>query len=105
VNSLFGRFSWGLRGIENKLMQLLELGSHMVFPVAEILIMNIWRILNETFYLYEDDTEKISLVSEALKNAFYAIRSLIHLGSAWRKANEPSDSEYTGEDSKSQLDR
>jgi len=51
-----------------------------------------------------DDTEKtggLHSVVEAINNAFYAIRSLIHIGYAYRNVHEPSDSEYTGENSRS----
>lgn len=108
TNSLFGRFSWGLLGMEDKLMALLQRGSHVVFPMAEILVMNIWRMLRQILDLHEDDTEKgggAHPVSEAINNAFYAIRSLIQLGKAYRNAHESSDSEYTAEDSRSQLAR
>jgi len=85
TNSLFGRFSWGLLGMEGRLMLLLERGSDIVFPAAEVLIMNIWRMLKKLLDLDEDDSEKSSRVqsaAEAINNAFYAIRSLIHLGKA-----------------------
>jgi len=105
---LFGRFSWGLRGMEDKLMALLGRGSHVFFPMAEILIMNIWRMLKLVLDLHEDDTAKggsAHPVLEAINNAFYAIRSLIELGKAYRNSHESSDSEYTAEDSRSLLAR
>jgi len=109
ASSLSGTFtSWGWLGIEDKLMVLLEMGSNMVFPVAEILVMNIFRMLREILDLHGDDTEKnggISSIIEAINNAFYAIRSLIHLGKAYQNAYERSDSDYTGEDSRSALAR
>jgi len=109
ASSLSGRFtSWGWLGIEDKLMVLLQMGSNMVFPVAEILIMNIFRMLRELLDMQGDDTEKnggISSIIEAINNAFYAIRSLIHLGKAYQNAYERSDSDYTGEDSRSALAR
>jgi len=44
ANSLFGSFGSGLLRIEEKLMVLLEMGA-MVYPLAEILIVNIWGML------------------------------------------------------------
>merc|ERR1719285_1118407 len=76
------------------------MGSNALFPVIEILVMNIWRMLREFLNLHADDTEKIGglrSVIEAINNAFYAIRSLIHLGKAYHNAQEPSDSDYTGD--------
>jgi len=108
ANSLIGSFGSGLLGIEEKLMVLLEMGSHMVYPVAEVLIVNIWRMLREILDLHGDDTGKSAgmySIVEAISNAFYAIRSLIHLENAYRNAHEPSDSDYTGEDSRSLLER
>jgi len=104
TNSLFGRFSWGLLGFEGRLMVLLERGSDIVSPVAEILIMNSWRLLKRLLDLNEDDTEKSGRVysaAKAINNAFYAIRSLIHLGKAYRKMHELSDGEYIAEDLRS----
>jgi len=100
TNSLFGGSSWGLFGIEERLVVLLQMGSKMVFPVIEVLVMNIWRMLRELLTLQGDDTEKVGglcSVIDAINNAFHAIRSLIHLGNAYRNAQEPSDSEYTGD--------
>lgn len=108
ANSVFGRFSWGFLGMEDRLMVLLEMGSHMVYPAAEILMMNIWRLLREILDLHDTDIEKsgrMHSVVEALNNALNAIRSLIQLGNAYRNAHERSDSEYTGEDSRSLLER
>jgi len=87
---------------------LLEMGSHMVFPAAEILMMNTWRLLREILDLHDNDTDKngtMHSVVEAMNNAVNAIRSLIQLGNAYKNAHEPSDSEYTAEDSRSQLER
>jgi len=100
TNSLFGGSGWGLFGIEDKLVVLLQMGSKMVFPVIEVLVMNIWRMLREVLSLHWDDTEKVGglcSVIDAINNAFHAIRSLIHLGNAYRNAQEPSDSDYTGD--------
>jgi len=105
TSSMFGSSSWGLFHIENRLMVLLQMGSSMVYPVIEVLVMNLWRMLREILNLHWDDTEKVgglSSVIDAINNAFYAIRSLIHLGNAYRNAQEPSDSDYTG-DSRSVL--
>jgi hypothetical protein len=104
TSSFFGGFTWGLLGIENILIVLLERGSHTVFPVAEILIMNIWRMLKDVLDLHVNESGKTSgthAAAEAISNAFYAIRSLIHLGKAYRNAHESSDSEYTAEESRS----
>jgi len=104
TNSLFGSFGSGLLGIEDRLIDLLEKSSHVVFPVAEILITNIWRMLRLILDMHKDDTEKrggVYSVAEAINNAFSAIISLIHLGKAYRNAHESSDSEYTTEDSRS----
>jgi len=106
ASSLFGSFTLGFFGMEGRLMVLLQMGSNTVFPVIEILVMNIWRMLREFLNLHGDDTEKIGglrSVIEAINNAFYAIKSLIHLGKAYRNAQEPSDSDYTGGDSRSVL--
>lgn len=106
ASSLFGSFTFGLFGMEGRLMMLLQMGSGTLYPVIEILVMNIWRMLREFLNLHGDDTEKIGglrSVIEAINNAFYAIRSLIHLGKAYRNAQEPSDSDYTGGDSRSVL--
>jgi len=105
---LLGSFGLGLLGMEEKLMVLLEMGSNMVYPVAENLIVHIWRMLREILDLHEDDTDKsgrIFLVIDAISNAFDAIRSLIHLGKAYSDAHEPSDSDYTGENSRLLLER
>jgi len=102
--SRFGRFSWGLFGIEDRIKVLLERGSHLAFPISEILLMNIWRMLKHLLELNENDTEKshgMHSVAEAINNAFCAIRSLIHLGKAYRNAHESSDSEYTAQDLRS----
>jgi len=108
TQSLFGGFSWGiLGGMEGRLITLLEMGSNIVFPVAEVMIMHIWRMLREILDLHWDDTEKVGglrSVVEAINNAFYAIRSLIHLGYAYRNAREPSDREYIGDETRSLLD-
>lgn len=68
--------------------------------------MSIWRMLREIFD-QGDDTEKggLSPVVDAINNAFYAIRSLIHLGKAYQNAHEQSDSDYTGDDSRSAIIR
>jgi len=87
---------------------LMEMGSHMVFPAAEILMMNIWRLLREILDLQGNDIDKngrMNSVVEAITNALNAIRSLIQLGNAYKNAHEPSDSEYTAGDSISQLER
>jgi hypothetical protein len=105
TSSLFGSFSWGFFGMEDRLMVLLQMGSKMVFPVIEVIIMNIWRMLREFLNLHVDDTQKVGglrSVIDAINSAFSAIRSLIHLGTAYRNAQEPSDSDYTG-NSRSQL--
>jgi len=63
-------------------------------------------MLRKLLDLNEDDSEKSSRVhslAEVINNAFYAIRSLVHLGKAYRNAHESSDSEYTNEDSRSLL--
>lgn len=68
--------------------------------------MYMWGMLRNLLDLNEDDTEKsgsVYSVAEVINNAFYMIRSLIHLGKAYRKAHESSDSEYTHEDSRSLL--
>jgi len=78
-------------------MVLQEMDAHMVYPLAEILIVNIWGMLQEILDLHEDDTGKsggICSVIEAISNGFYAIRSIIHLGNAYRNVLEPSDSDY-----------
>jgi len=106
MHLLFGRFSWGLLGMEDRLIALLERGSHLVSPAAETLLMSIWRMLRKLLDLNEDDREKSSRVhsvAEVINDAFYAIRSLVHLGKAYRNAHESSDSEYTKEDSRSLL--
>jgi len=106
TNSLFGSFGWGLLGVEDRLMELLERGSNIVFPMAEILIMNIWRMLRLILDLHENDTEKrggVHSVAEAVNNAFSAIISVIRLGKAYNNSHESSDSEYTCEDSRSLL--
>jgi len=103
TNSLFGNLGSRLLGIEDRMMNLLEKGSHIVLPVAEILITNIWRMLRLILDMHKDDTEKgggVYSAAEAMNNAFSAIISLIHLGRAYRNAHESSDSEYTAEDSK-----
>lgn len=108
ATSLSGGFtSWGWFGIEDKLMLLLKMGSNMVFPTAETLMIKIWWILREILDLHGDDTEKSGAITivEAINDAFYAIRSLIHLGKAYQSAHEPSDSDYTGDDSRSILAR
>jgi len=90
--------------MEDKIMVLLDRGSQLVLPVAEILLMNIWRMLKHLLDLDENETEKSSgahSVAEALNNAFCAIRSLIHLGKAYKNAHESSDSEYTAKDTRS----
>jgi len=100
TNSLFGRFSWGLLGMEGRLMLLLERGSDIVFPAAEVLIVNIWGMLKKLLDLDQDDAEKSARVhsaAEAINNAYHAIRSLIHLGKAYRNVHESSDGEYTAE--------
>jgi len=105
VTSLSGRFtSLGWLGIEDKLMLLLDMGSSILFPVAETLMLNIWRMLRWILALQRDDPEKsdgISSIIETINNAFYVLRSLIHLGKAYQDAHERSDSDYTGEDSRS----
>jgi len=100
---LFGRFSWGLLGMEDRLIALLERGSHIVEPIAGTLLMNILSMLRKLLDLNEDDKEKsnrVHSVADVINNAFYAIRSLVHLGKAYRNAHESSDSEYTNEDSR-----
>jgi len=100
TNSLFGRFSWGLLGMEGRLMLLLERGSDIVFPAAEVLIVNIWGMLKKLLDLDQDDAEKsvrVHSAAEAINNAYDAIRSLIHLGKAYRNVHESSDGEYTAE--------
>jgi len=84
------------------------MGSHMVFPAAEMLMMTIWRLLREILDLHGTDIDKngrMNSVVEAVTNALNAIRSLIQLGNAYKNAHEPSDSEYTAVDSRSQLER
>jgi len=108
ANSVFGSFSEGFLGMEDKLMVLLEIGSHMVYPAAEILVMNTWRLFRELLELHDTDTEKrgrMHSVVQAVNNALDAIRSLIQLGKAYQNSHEPSDSEYTREDSRSMLER
>jgi len=99
TNSVFGRLPGRLFGIEDKLMSLLQNGSNMVFPAVEIIIMNLWGMLKDFFYINCEDTEKsggLHSVVETINNAIYAIRSLIHIGYAYRNGREPSDSVYTG---------
>jgi len=84
---------------------LLEMGSHMVYPAAEILMTNIWRLFREFLELFDTDkSSRIHSVVEAIENALNAISSLIQLGKAYKNAHEPFDSEYT-EDSRSMLER
>jgi len=107
ATSVFGRFSWGFLGMEDRLTVLLEMGSHMVYPAVEIVMMNTWRLL-DILDLHDNDTDKsgrMHSVVEAINNALNAIRSLIQLGHAYKNAHEPSDSEYTAEDSRSLLER
>jgi len=90
--------------MEGRLLLLLERGSDIVFPAAEVLIMNIWGMLKKLLDLDEDDTQKSARVHSAavaISNAFHAIRSLIHLGKAYRNVHESSDGEYTAEDLRS----
>lgn len=90
--------------MEDSLLLLLERGSDIFFPAAEVLIMNIWGMLKKLLDLDEDDTEKngrAHSAAEAINNAFHAIRSLIHLGKAYRNVHESSDGEYTAEDVRS----
>jgi len=82
---MFARFSWVQHGVLERLKVLLLRGScRLVFPVSRYLMMNIWRTLRE------DDTKGGGLctVAEAFNNAFSALRSLIHLGKAYRNAHE-----------------
>jgi len=98
---LFSGLSWLLAGVWSRLMELLQIGSRVVFPVADVLVMSIWRILRE---FVEYDTEKtngLTTAVEAINNAFFAIRSLIHLGYAYRNMHGLSDSEYTGDETRS----
>lgn len=106
INSLFSSFGWGLLGIEDKIMVLLERGSHIVFPAAEILITNFLRMLRLILDSQKDNSEKrfgVYSVTEAINNAFSAIISLIQLGKAYRNAHESSDNKFITEDSRSLL--
>jgi len=108
TNSLSGSFTWGILGIEDKLMALLDRGSHMGFPLADFLVINIWHLLRAILDLREDDAGKggrMNSVVGAINHAFYAIRSLINLGKAYSNGHESSDSEYTAEDLRSLLAR
>jgi len=73
--------------MEDRIMVLLERGSHLFLPAAEILLMNIWRMLKHLLDLNEKGTEKsngVHSVAEDINNAFCATRSLLHLGKAYR---------------------
>jgi len=87
-------------------MELLDRGSNIVFPVAEILIINIWQMLRLILDLHEGAKENrsgVHSVAEAVNNTFSAIISVIRLGKAYNNSHELSDSEYTFGDSRSLL--
>lgn len=107
VNSLFDGMIWLLSEMENRLLMLLKLGSHVVFPVFDVLVVSIWSLLTEFMDSYRDETEKscgLPAVVEAMSNAFFAIRSLLRLGYAYRSNQAHADWEYTGDDSRPKVD-
>jgi len=108
ITSLFDGMLWLLSELEKSLLMLFQLGSSVVFPMFDDMVVNIWRYLIAFLDLRRDDWEKtfgLGLVLDSISNAFFAIRSLLHLGYAYRNIHGITDSVYTGDDSRSQVDR
>jgi len=76
------------------LLNALQAGSVALLPVIENLLQTTWNFLKDFWEIQESDLEQPYSILDVVKNAFQVIRSLIHLGYAWRNSYGFSDPAY-----------
>jgi len=86
--------SWSFSNLERKLLHALQAGSVALLPVIENLLQTMWNFLKDFWEIQESDLEQPYSILDVVKNAFQVIRSLIHLGYAWRNSCGFSDPAY-----------
>jgi len=68
-----------------------------LFPTIENVLLAVWSMLKDFWELQEADSSMSYSIVDVINNAFDVVRSLIHLGHAWRNSHGLSDPLYLGD--------
>lgn len=83
--------------LEGQLLRTLQVGAVNLFPVIENALLAVWSMLKDFLELQEAESRMSYSVVDVIHNAFDVIRSLIHLGHAWRNSYGTLDPLYVGD--------